>query len=273
MMKKRALIFCLLLCAIGTAENFDDYHSLLQRYSASLGPLGSWEAGEIEIVTDPETMQKMKKEMGRPVGIVAHDSYWMWINDVVRFPKGNYGIYARLLWKKSLDGHPGAGVLPISRDGKFVYLICIFRHATRSWELEIPRGCRENNESPEETAEREATEETGCLLSRITSLGELAHDTGTLVTVLPIFLAEVSGVQESQPEDSEAIAKVVRLPIQQVFQGLVRGEVDVPLAGMVVKAKVRDVCLSYALLQAHLRGYISIPNEGRNGFVVTDICF
>jgi len=47
---------------------------------------GSTGEGEIEILTDPEKMAAIEKKMGREVGVVSRDKYWLWINDAVRFP-------------------------------------------------------------------------------------------------------------------------------------------------------------------------------------------
>ena len=95
------------------------------------------------------------------IGVVREDQYWVWIRDAVYFPKGVPGTYDRLVWKNELNGGaPGVAVLPVLPSGKIV-LNLNYRHATRSWELELPRGKREQGETLEEAALREVKEETG----------------------------------------------------------------------------------------------------------------
>src|SRR5882762_10182094 len=118
-------------------------------------PKGDHRKGEIEIVTDlaevtsienKQIERLMKKgwseeearESSR-TGIVAQDIFWIWLRDAVIFPTGATGTYDRLLWQKSMERLIGVAVLPILSNGRVV-LNLNFRHATRSWEFEIPRG-------------------------------------------------------------------------------------------------------------------------------------
>ena len=69
------------------------------------------------------------------IGVVYEDPYLIVLRDAVRRPDGSLGTYARTL---PASGAAGAAVLPLL-DGKIV-LLRRFRHATRKWHLEIPRG-------------------------------------------------------------------------------------------------------------------------------------
>ncbi len=74
------------------------------------------------------------------VGVVREDQYWIWLRDAVYFPKGVPVTYDRLIWKSELKSNsPGVAVLPILPSGHVV-LNLNYRHATKSWELELPRG-------------------------------------------------------------------------------------------------------------------------------------
>jgi len=55
---------------------------------------------------------------------------------------------------------PGVAVFPLLSNGKIV-LHLNFRHATRSWELELPRGMIQENELPTDAALRELREGAG----------------------------------------------------------------------------------------------------------------
>lgn len=73
------------------------YFDYLNQYSHTLGPLGNYKKGEIEIILDKDKIGEIEKNTQRKVGVIAEDKYWIWLNDAVRFPNGNYGVYGRLL--------------------------------------------------------------------------------------------------------------------------------------------------------------------------------
>jgi 8-oxo-dGTP pyrophosphatase MutT (NUDIX family) len=55
-------------------------------------------------------------------------------------------------------------VLPVLPSGQII-LVLNFRHPTRSWKLELPRGGMQSGETQEEAALRELKEETGFITS------------------------------------------------------------------------------------------------------------
>jgi ADP-ribose diphosphatase len=239
-------------------SSLDLYFSTLQQLSQ---PNGNYLEGEIEIVTDPARIAQIQKiqesrllqkgytaeqaaEYSR-IGIVSEDTYWIWLRDAVLFPKGVPGTYDRLLWKKP----GGVAVLPLFPDGR-IALVLNYRHATRSWELELPRGMPKPEETKEEAALRELKEETGLIASSVTYLGEMAPDTGVISSVVPIYLAKITAQDASQPDYSEAIANIVTLSKEELKQGLLQGFLEVPLKG---KIPLRDGFLTFALYQAELR--------------------
>lgn len=228
------------------------YFEVIDKHSVFLGPSGNWREGEIEILHEMDQIIEAEMKTGRKVGIVAQDCYWMWLNDAVRFPSGSYGVYGRFMWMQALEGIPGVAVMCRLPDGKIV-LNCNYRHATRAWELELPRGCASSGELAEDTAKREVLEETGMVVDQVISLGEIACDTGVTNTVVPIFLAKVVGKEEAVPEDSEAIAGIVAFDLKELFEGIKKGELSVEVNGKQRIAKLRDPFLTYALLQAQIR--------------------
>lgn len=231
----------------------DNYFKYLNTYTA-LGPIGDASKGEIEIVQDRQKIKEIEAQTGRMVGVVAEDKYWVWINDAVKFPNNKYGVYGRMQWKCNLntDGG-GAAVLPILPNGK-IALIRNFRHATRSWEYELPGGAMEPNETFEETARRELKEETGLIAKEISLLGKVAVDPGTLNSVTPIFLAIIADTQTASPEDSEAIASVDAFSIAEIKQGFIDGYLIVDVKGREQKVPLRSAGLAYAILMLELRG-------------------
>ena len=236
-------------------DTLNNYFKYLNTYSNTLGPFGKAENGEIEIIQDRQEIAEIEQETGRVVGLVAEDKYWIWLDDAVQFPNKTYGVYGRLLWRSSLNGRAGVVIMAILPNGKVV-LNRNFRHATRSWEYELPRGAREPHETIEIAANREAKEETGMIVEELFLLGEIAVDSGTLNTIAPIFYARVVGRQESTPEDSEAIASIDAFSIEELKKGFVDGYLTKEIHGQKQQIPLRDPFLAYALLMAGLRKLI-----------------
>ncbi|MBA3957445.1 MAG: NUDIX hydrolase [Parachlamydiaceae bacterium] len=226
-----------------SAGPYDNYLLLLKENVKGLGSAGNAAKGEIEIILDPAIMSKIESTTGRKVGIVHRDTYWIWLNDAVKFPNGKTGVYGRLVWINALQGPAGVAVMPVLSNGKIV-LNRNYRHATRSWEYELPRGTSAKGEQPEVTALREAKEETGMDLTDITLLGTMAPDTGMTSSLVPVYMAQVTSTGIATPEDSEAIAGIEAFSVEELKEGLKRGYLNgIPL---------RDPFLAYALLNSGL---------------------
>ncbi len=253
-MKKTLILISLFFVSVtfGNEARIQSYLELLNRYPQTLGPFGQFQDKEIEIIRDPKKIAEIEIEMGRKVGIIAQDRYWIWINDAVKFPSGKNGIYGRLLWVKSLTGSPGVAVMALLPDKRIV-LNCNYRHATRSWELELPRGTVEPNESLEQAAKREVKEETGMVVDALHLLGEMTPDTGLTNTIVPIYMAKVTAQQKSSPEESEAIASILALSQTEIEKGFLEGFMTLEIAGKKQKVHVRDPFLAFALFTARLK--------------------
>jgi ADP-ribose pyrophosphatase len=122
------------------------------------------------------------------IGIVYQDQYGLILRDAVQFPSGALGTYIRFV--SNADGGFGVIVLPLYQ--RQVLLIRRFRHATRTWHLEIPLGTGMKRLSPEEIARRELTQEIGATVSRLVSLGQLdSSGPGMASSSTKLFYAEI----------------------------------------------------------------------------------
>ncbi|MBA9001794.1 NUDIX hydrolase [Thermomonospora cellulosilytica] len=153
-----------------------------------------------------------------PYGIRYRDPYVTVVRDPVRFPDGRTGGYLRIL---HTSGSAGAAVLPV-RDGRVV-LIRHFRHATRRWHWEIPRGFCDPGETPEQNARRELAEELGGGLHRIEHIGRLHTDTGLYGGVVDLFWAAVG--EPTRPSGHEGINDILTLDLPALTAMLERGEI------------------------------------------------
>lgn len=249
---------CLALIAAFIGPGTESYLKLMSQHP-HLSVKGDASKGEIELVLDPIAIAEVEEKQAARwvkkgidaedarassrVGIVAEDPYWIWIRDAVLFPSGTYGTYERIFWKCSLErGVGGVAVLPILPDGR-ILLNLNFRHATRSWEWELPRGAVERGEGIEEAARREVAEETGWLGGDLELLGSMSRDAGTLGSVVPVYACKL--IEEGSPErdESEAIQGAYPFTIDEINRGLREGKLN--------GSPLRDAFLTYALYQVY----------------------
>lgn len=232
-------------------------------------PKGDHRLGEIELISDPAEMAQIEEaqktrllkkgfsdkeaQSFSKVGIVAQDQYWIWVRDAVLFPGNIPGTYNRVFHKTQLfNAHPGVAVLTMMPDEKIVLLLT-YRHATRSWELELPRGYVKEGESLDEAARRETKEETGLEVGVVELLGHIAPDSGALAAVVPVYMAHCTTQGLSDTEYSEAIKGVLTFTVDEILAGFQQGYIT--LEGQQIP--LRDSYLAFALLQKELAGGVS----------------
>jgi ADP-ribose pyrophosphatase len=278
-MNKRILILFLAhaSCLFGesdldTPDRVKQYLQFAKEHPHLFGELGAWKNHEIEIILTPDRIQKIEKQTSSrllargcsekeakswsSVGIVAEDYYWIWIRDPVIFPSGVYGTYDRLVWKSGSEGPPSVGILPILSNKKVIVNV-VYRHATRSWEMELPRGRKKMGETEEIAAQRELNEETGYHTTRCRLLGTMAPDSGVLVSVIPIFYAEVKHSGQSSIKNfSKAIVQNPAFSKDEIKAGFSKGYIEMPIQGEQRKVHCRDPYLAFAFLQAEIKGLL-----------------
>ncbi|HEU4424804.1 MAG TPA: NUDIX hydrolase [Pilimelia sp.] len=136
------------------------------------------------------------------IGIVYEDQYFLLVRDAVRFRTGRRGGYVRFV---GTDPGANVAVVPLVSDGRMV-LVRHFRHGTRQWHWEIPRGFSEPGAAAVSTARRELAEEVGLRVDTVRLLGRVCTD-GDLDE---IYLAElepaaVAGLASSPPATGDAV--------------------------------------------------------------------
>ena len=169
------------------------------------------------------------------VGVAFEDQYTMILRDAVRFPDGAPGTYFRVLVK---SGDPvGSAVLPVY-DGQ-IQLIRHFRHSTRRWQLEIPRGAREYPGEPlDVTARQELEEEIGGTASQLIDLGPVHTSTGLTRESFQLFLASLIGI--GRPNLNEGIAEIVPISLHEIESLIATGELTDSLTiAAYARAKLR----------------------------------
>jgi len=187
------------------------------------------------ILLDPTQIQEAEEVMERKllgygatpeqahswsrVGVAFQDQYSFLLRDAVRFPDGSLGTYIRFVNPDEDDAH-GVIILPVYQGQ--VLLINHFRHATRTWFLEAPRGFGDPGKTSEENAQRELAEEIEATVARLVALGSTYPDAGATAECNDLFFAELSAY--GQADQQEAIADLRLVPIDE-FERLIRENV------------------------------------------------
>lgn len=164
------------------------------------------------------------------VGVLADDPYLTVLRDAVRFADGTYGLYNRLLVPS------GAAVLPIL-DGAVV-LLYRFRHGTRAWHLEAPRGAFSGVSTHDEDARRELLEEIGAETRELIDLGEMHATTGCLDEAHHLYLAHIDAI--GLPDRHEAIVDIRTIPVAETERLIASGAItDGPTLALFLRARLR----------------------------------
>lgn len=191
----------------------DEY---LQRLPESLRKPGNAALGEIELLA-PDTTSRY--------GILYEDKYILLVRDRVRFPDGREGSYLRVLHTSELTGGCGTVMVPIWNDQ--IVLIRIYRHATRDWEWELPRGFQEPGISEQENAEKETMEELGVEPARVWRIGAFNANTGLLTGMIGVYAVELAADPRTsgRPEANEGIGHFRTVAERELADLVARGEI------------------------------------------------
>ena len=155
-----------------------DYLEKLPKQLAYRGDVGK---GEIEL------LQLGDEDKG--FGIVYEDAYQFIVRDKVKFPNGRVVGYVRVVTKGEIRGGCGTVVLPMIGDS--VVFIRLFRHATRTWEWELPRGYQEPDISIEENAIKELKEELNVDVDSVKLVGRVKSNTGISSGEATVCVADI----------------------------------------------------------------------------------
>ncbi|MFC8765016.1 MULTISPECIES: NUDIX hydrolase [Streptomyces] len=169
------------------------------------------EPGGIEILTDPAAVEAAG-------GVVYQDPYVLLVRDAVRFPDGRTGTYTRSV---SATAAPGCVILPLLGDR--MVLIEHYRHATRSWHWEIPRGFGTARLTGEANAAKELAEEIGARVRELLPLGSLHPDSGVSADLVLLFAARIDAV--GSLETGEGIRGSLTLPFAEAESMIADGRI------------------------------------------------
>ena len=209
-------------------------------------------SASFRIITDSDEINKwqnqrkldLEKKDQSPewadIGIVFDDPYVIVLRDLVEFPNGSRGGYIRLYNRAYLEGGAAGVVILPEKDGK-ILLMHNFRHATRSWHWEIPRGFGEPGVSAEDQARAEMKEEIGVDVAGVVDLGPYFSNTGLEGNPITLFLAQLAAEGTANPEIGVDALRWVTVE---------------ELENMIVSGEVTDGFTIAAYTRAKLKGLI-----------------
>lgn len=137
--------------------------------------------------------------------------------DEIRLPGG------RKSTREIIEHSDAVAVVPIDRNGNMI-LVRQYRRGAGKDLLEIPAGCVEPGENPEETVRRELQEEIGYLPNKITSMGGFYASPGYNTEYLYLYLATELAPAKLHAEDTDSI-EVVPVPIKSITDYIKSGKI------------------------------------------------
>jgi ADP-ribose pyrophosphatase len=206
-----------------------NYFDMLNKFPSLVGDSSAL----IKIVQDPATIEtwqeQRRKELASKnlpqrwadIGVVFDDPYFFIVRDLVQFPNGRLNGYCRVLSNAYLSGGQGVVVLPEYK-GK-VMLLHQYRHPTRQWHYEVPRGYGELNTPSVENARNEVKDETGGIITTLVNLGDFHNNTGFEGSAVSLFYAKLSSV--GNPNKDEGIESFVWLTVSELEEWITSGKI------------------------------------------------
>lgn len=174
------------------------------------------------------------------IGLVFDDPFVIILRDLVEFPGGSRGGYIRLYNRAYIEGGAAGVVIMPIKEGK-ILLMHNFRHATRSWHWEVPRGFGEPGISAEDQARAEVSEEIGVEVAELIDLGLYFNNTGLEGNPITLFVARITAEPVANPEISVDMLRWV--PVDE-------------LENMIAGAEITDGFTIAAYTRAKLKGLI-----------------
>lgn len=185
--------------------------------------------GYLTIITDPEEIHLWQEqtriqltESSQPldwadIGILLQDPFTTFLRDLVEFAPGVRRGYSRLINTADLRGGQAVVAFPLFK-GK-VILLHQFRHTTRSFHFEVPRGFGEPGIAAKDQVYKEIEEEIHGEIWRMVDLGPYHNNTGMECGEVELFYIELE--RYGKPSKIEGIKSVYEFDLE-IFEGMVR---------------------------------------------------
>jgi ADP-ribose pyrophosphatase len=177
------------------------------------------------IILDKEDIKNWeeKKQQATQIGVVFNDPFVIILRDLVEFPDGIRNGYIRLYNRAYLEGGAAGVVMLPKMNGKLL-LIHQYRHATRSWHWEIPRGFGEAGVNAEDQAKNEIQEEIGGKIKKMINLGLYFNNTGIEGNPIYLFLVEMASI--GKPKLKLGADKFIWVTVPEIEKMIANDEIN-----------------------------------------------
>lgn len=166
------------------------------------------------------------------VGVLAYDPYVIALREAVAFPDGGLGLYNRFIVPR------GIVVVPLLRGAMVV--LYRYRHGTRAWHYEFPRGIIEPGEADKTAVQRELLEEIGATASEIVALSSIHSSSGITNEFSETFVARLDAL--GAPDRHEAVLRIETLDHDAFRQKIASGAItDGPTLAAYAQAAARGL--------------------------------
>ncbi|HET6386824.1 MAG TPA: NUDIX hydrolase [Armatimonadota bacterium] len=129
----------------------------------------------------------------------------------------------KILEREVVEHEASVGILPITEDGRFVF-VRQFRAPARDRLLELPAGGIEPGETPEQAAARELCEEIGETPGSLRRVAGFFLAPGWATEYMHVFIASGLTPQTAQADDDEDIEKELLTP-REALAAISSGEI------------------------------------------------
>ena len=152
---------------------------------------------------------------------IVYTNPWITVReDAVIHPGGGEGIYS------VVEAKDGIFTIPEDKDGN-IYIMNAFRYPIKRWVWELCSGGIEPGETPLDCAKKELREELGLRSGDWISIGEFSPSYGGgLSDRQYVFVARNVVEGEHEREPGEAIRAVKKVPRDELFAMILRGEIE-----------------------------------------------
>jgi ADP-ribose pyrophosphatase len=162
---------------------------------------------------------------------IVHDNPWFKISkeEFTRHDGAECTFYV-------VQKNPAVFILPFESNiksipymGGSIYLVKLYRHATRTWGWELPAGSIDSGETPIIAAKRELQEETGLSATYWEQLKTIHLTPGLSNNITYIFIAKHLTLTENNKQAEEGIVECKPFSIQHIKNMIKSGEIhDAP---------------------------------------------
>lgn len=137
-------------------------------------------------------------------------------NDYLILPDGQKVIY------DLIDHIPGCCVLPVDENGQLIF-VRQYRNAVDDMTLEVPAGCMDKGETPEQCIRRELKEETGFTAEQLMFVTKTCLAIGTSNEMTYVYIATGLTHGEQMP-DREEFIKLEKYSLEDTMQMIEDGK-------------------------------------------------